>query len=99
MNRDTNVDAVLPSPERVLDLIVRAESRKKLAWTAWRVLKEAALAKRFEELPYKERKLVLKRITGILEELASRGILQRRVELQSIGYGSEIGFDYVQRRT
>jgi hypothetical protein len=36
------VDAVTPSPERVLDLIVRAENRKKLAWTAWRVLKEAA---------------------------------------------------------
>jgi hypothetical protein len=90
---------VSPSPERVLDLIVRAENRKKLAWTASRVLKEAALAKRFEELTYKERKSVLKRITGILEGLASQGILLRRAELQSIGYGNEIGFDYVRRRT
>jgi hypothetical protein len=58
-------------------------------------LKEAALWKRVEELDYEERKIVLKRVTGILGEFAFNGHLQRRSEPQSIGYGNEIGFDYV----
>jgi hypothetical protein len=66
---------------------------KKLVWTAGRVLKEAALWKRVEELDYEERKIVLKRVTGFLEDFASQGFLQRRTEPQSIGCGNEIGFD------
>jgi hypothetical protein len=99
MNRSDALDGLSLSPERVLDLVGRAEARKKLAWTAWRVLKEAALTKRFEKLSYKERKFVLKRITSILEELASQGVFQRRPTLQSIGYGTEVGFDFVRKRT
>ena len=95
MIREKIVDAVVPSPERVLDLIVRTENHKKLVWTAGRVLKEAALWKRVEDLDYDERRIVLKRVTGFLEELASQGVLQRRAEPQSIGYGNEVGFDYV----
>jgi hypothetical protein len=34
-------------------------------------------------------------MTGVLENLAARGILHRRAELQSIGFGDEIGYDYV----
>jgi len=99
MIRDKCVDAVMPPPERVLDLIVREEAHKKLVWTAGRVLKEAALWKRVEELEYDERKIVLNRVTGFLEDLASQGILRRRMEPQSIGYGDEIGFDYVSPRS
>jgi hypothetical protein len=96
--REKFVDAVVPPPEQVLDLIVREEAHKKLVWTAGRVLKEAALWKRVEELRYDERKIVLNRVTGFLEDLASQGILRRRMEPQSIGYGDEIGFDYAPAR-
>ena len=58
-------------------------------------MKEAALWRQVEELDYEERKIVLKRVTGTLERLALQGHLQRRNEPQSIGYGNEIGFDYV----
>ena len=49
-----------------------------------------------EALQYDDRKFVLKRVAGFLEDLAVRGILQRRSEPQSIGYGDEAGFDYVR---
>ena len=98
MIREKFVDAVVPPPSRILDLIVREEAHKKLVWTAGRVLKEAALWKRVEELEYDERKIVLNRVTGLLEDFASQGFLRRRAEPQSIGYGNEIGFDYVPAR-
>jgi hypothetical protein len=96
MIRDKAVDTITPTPERVLELIVSAERHRKFVWTAGRLLKEATLWRRVEELDYDERKLVVRRVADILEGLASQGILQRRHELQSIGYGSEIGFDYVR---
>jgi hypothetical protein len=77
-------------------LIVDSERHRKFVWTAGRVLKEAALWTRVEALEYDDRKFVLKRVAGFLEDLALRGILQRRNEPQSIGYGDEVGFDYVQ---
>ena len=49
-------------PEQILDLIVHTETHGKIVWTAGRVLKEATLWKRVEELDYEERKIVLKRI-------------------------------------
>jgi hypothetical protein len=93
--RERIVDAVAPSPEQVLDVIVRAEEHRKFVWTAGRVLKAANLWKRIEELDYEERKIVLKRIASFLEDLASQGVLQRRAGVQSIGYGDEVGFDYI----
>jgi hypothetical protein len=98
MIREKFVDAVVPPPERILDLIVHAEEHNKIVWTAGRVLKEASLWRRVEELDYEERKVVLKRLTGFLENFASQGLLQRRTEPQSIGYGNEIGFDYLPTR-
>jgi hypothetical protein len=90
------VNALLPSQKQVLDLIVDSERHRKFVWTPGRVLKEAALWTRVEALEYDDRKFVLKRVAGFLEDLALRGILQRRNEPQSIGYGDEVGFDYVQ---
>jgi hypothetical protein len=98
MIREKFIDAVVPPPERILDLIVRAEDHKKLVWTVGRVLKELALWKRVEELDYQERKIVLTRVAALLEDFASQGLLRRRSEPQSIGYGNEIGFDYVPAR-
>jgi hypothetical protein len=95
MIRQNLIDAVVPPPDQIFDLIVAAENHRKIVWTAGRVLKEAALWKQVEELDYAERKMVLKRVAGILEEFALRGHLQRRDEPQSIGYGNETGFDYV----
>jgi hypothetical protein len=89
------VEAAVPSPDRTFELIVRTANHRKIVWTAGRVLKEAALWRQVEELDYEERKIVLKRVTGILEEFTSQGHLQRRNQPQSIGYGSEIGFDFV----
>ena len=83
------------SVEEVLAVIVSAERHRKFVWTAGRVLRETALWTCLEGLPYAERKVVLTRITNILEDLASEGFLQRRPVPQSIGYGDETGFDYV----
>jgi hypothetical protein len=58
-------------------------------------LKEGALWSHVEHLKYRERKSVLKFVTNILDDLAAKGVLERRREPQSIGYGDEIGFDYV----
>jgi|SRR5579863_6455266 len=90
------VDALTPSPGQILDLIVSAERHRKLVWTAGRVLKEMALWTRVEQLDYEERKLVLKRVAQSLEGMVRQGILLRRQEPQSIGYGNEIGFDYAR---
>jgi len=95
MIRQAIVDAAVPTSRQILDLIIRTENHKKIVWTAGRVLRESALWKRVEELDYAERKIVLKRVTSILEEFALTGKLQRRDEPQSIGYGNEAGFDYI----
>jgi hypothetical protein len=95
MIRQNVIDAVVPSSQQIFDLIVHAENHKKIVWTAGRVLREAALWKEVEELDYEERKIVLRRVTSILEEFALKGCLLRRSEPQSIGYGNEIGFDYL----
>jgi hypothetical protein len=96
MQANDVVNALVPSPKQVLDLIVDSEQHRKFVWTAGRVLKEAALWTRVEALQYENRRFVLKRVAGFLEDLAVRGILQRRGEPQSIGYGDEAGFDYVR---
>jgi hypothetical protein len=85
--------------QQLLNLIVGAERHRKFVWTAGRVLREAALWKEVENLDYRERKAILQRLTGLLEQLADEGVLERRRELQSIGYGSEMGFDYLQNNT
>ena len=95
MIRQTLIDDVVPASQQIFDLIVHSEKHKKIVWTAGRVLREAALWKPVEELDYDERKIVLKRITDILEQFALKGRLQRRDKPQSIGYGNETGFDYV----
>ena len=69
MTRNEVVDAVLPSPKQVLDLIVASERHRKFVWTAGRVLKEGALWSRVESLGYGQRKLVLSRVTSFLEDL------------------------------
>ena len=61
-----------------------------------RILKEADMWKQVNRLEFEERKAVLKRVTGFLEVLAEQEVLQRRDELQSIGHGNEIGFDFVR---
>jgi hypothetical protein len=84
------------SSDEVLAVIADAEQHRKFVWTAGRVLREAALWTRLESLRYRERKAVLKRLATFLEDLAAdQRILQRRREVQSIGYGDEAGFDYV----
>ena len=84
------------SSEEVLTVIADAERHRKFVWTAGRVLREKALWNRVENLQYRERKAVLKRLTTFLEDLADQGILQRRSEVQSIGYGDETGFELRQ---
>jgi hypothetical protein len=85
------------SSAQVLDVIAKTERSRKFVWTAGRVVKEAALSTRLMELSFEERKAVLLRVTNFLEDLARRDVLQRRSVLQSIGFGNEIGFDYIQR--
>src|SRR5256885_17127134 len=94
MIRQNLIEDAVPSPDQIFELIVHTENHRKIVWTAGRVLKEAALWTRVEELDYEERKIVVKRGTSILEEFALQGHLQRRNEPQSIGYGREVGFYY-----
>lgn len=75
------------------------ERHRKIVWTAGRVLKEMGLWTRIGGLEYEERKLVVRRLVRCLEALETSGALRRRPEPQSIGYGDEIGFDYVERGT
>jgi hypothetical protein len=96
MQENEVVNSLLPSPRQILDLIVASERHRRFVWTAGRVLKEASLWTRVEALEYDDRKFVLKRVAGFLEDLAVRGVLQRRSEPQSIGYGDEAGFDYIR---
>ena len=95
MIRQNLIEAAVPSPDQIFDLIVQTENHRKIVWTAGRVLKEAALWRQVEELDYEERKIVLKRVTAILQEFVLQGHLRQRNEPQSIGYGNEVGFDYV----
>ena len=60
MIRQTLIDAAVPTSQQIFDLILHAENHKKIVWTAGRVLREAALWKRVEEVDYDERKIVLK---------------------------------------
>ena len=85
--------------ERVLEIIRRAERHPKYVWTAGRVLERAALWTELEQLDYRERKSVCQRVQKCLAELERDGILSRRPEIQTIGYGEEIGFDYVRDET
>jgi hypothetical protein len=85
------------SSEEVLTVIEAAERHRKFVWTAGKVLRETALWTHLEGLSYPERNAVLKGLANLLEKLAEEGILNRRPDVQSIGYGDEIGFDYVGR--
>jgi hypothetical protein len=82
--------------EEVLRIIAAAERHRKFVWTAGRVFREMALWTRLEKMSYPERKAMLRRMIGHLDVLEKQGILQRRTEMQSIGYGDETGFDYIQ---
>ena len=79
----------------VLAVIHKAECSRKYAWTAGRVLIEGGLAQLWSDADAKHKKQMLKKITGLLEVLASESILARRSELQGIGYGQEKAFDFV----
>jgi hypothetical protein len=41
------------------------------------------------------KKVILRKLTELLEELADEGVLELRTISQSIGYGEEKGFDYI----
>lgn len=98
MIRQNLIESAVPAASQVFDLIVHTEKHRKIVWTASRVLKEAALWRRVEELDYEERRIVLTRVEGILERFVLQGHLQRRDEPQSIGYGYELGFNYYSQR-
>ena len=88
----TEFPRILPD---VLSVIHEAERSRKYVWTAGRILIEAGLEEAWSNTTAKDKKQILRRITKLLEALSSNGILVRRKELQSIGYGHEKGFDYV----
>ncbi|WP_158789407.1 hypothetical protein [Granulicella sp. L46] len=86
----------LPQTAReVKTIIVKAERSRKYVWTAGRVLIEGGCAQLWKDADARDKKEMLKRITALLENLASEGILARRPLLQGIGYGQEKGFDFI----
>lgn len=93
MVRKELIDGVIPSAEKMFDVIVH--SHKNMVWSAWRLLKEAALSSSADELTYEERRFVTKRVTEFLEELASQYVLYRRAEIQGTVWGKLVGYDYV----
>ena len=96
MDADKKIDVLSPSAGQVHALIANVGKRKKLVWTAWRIVRGLGIVEQFEELGHKGRKRVLKRIERILKEMAVQGTLHRRAVLQGVGYGNEIGFDYIR---
>lgn len=80
----------------ILEIIEENERHRKYVWTVGRVLQRAALLTNFEQLNYAERKALRHRLEALLEQLAGEGVLSRRPEIQTIGFGEETGFDYVQ---
>jgi hypothetical protein len=79
----------------VLAVITAAERSRKYVWTAGRVLIETALVGNWKELDHKQRKVVLRHITKLLNGLVAKGSLVRRPDLQSIGFGREKAFDFI----
>jgi hypothetical protein len=88
---------VIESSSDVLSIIETKEHSKKFVWTAGRVLMAASLVSYWVELSPSDRKALLKRVQGLLEELETKGVLERRPIKQGIGFGDEVGFDFLHQ--
>lgn len=82
------------SEEEVLEFIKVSESKKHYIWTASRVLQMTGNIRR-EETPPDITQKNLHNIKSILLSLEESGHLQKRPQPQSIGFGDEIGFEYI----
>jgi hypothetical protein len=88
--------ATFPQTAReVLALIIAAERSRKYVWTADRVLIQGGFQGAWVKLNDNAKKVILRKLTELLEELADEGVLELRTISQSIGYGEEKGFDYI----
>ena len=87
------------SESEILDLITEKERSKKYVWTAGRVLMASGLVGDWQELDSANKKSLLKDMSKMLEKLEDKGVLLRRDIPQSIGFGNEIGFDFIPEGT
>lgn len=85
------------SSGEVLALIADAERHRKFVWTAGRVLREATLWTRLEGLPYRERKLMLTRLTTFLEDLAHGASLIAAARRRASATGTRLDLTMFRR--
>ena len=83
------------SVEDVAALITESEKHRKYVWTAGRIIMRLGVETQVRSLAVRERAAILRHLRRLLRELDARGIIQKRSEIQSIGFGDELGYDYV----
>ena len=83
------------SVDDVAALITKSEKHRKYVWTAGRIVKRLGVETDLRSLSVTERSAILRHFRRLLRELAKRGIIRKRSEIQSIGFGDELGYDYV----
>ncbi len=87
------------SAEDVVALITKSEKYRKYVWTAGRIIKRLGVETHVCSLPVAERSAILRHFRRLLRELDATGIVRKRREIQSIGFGDESGYDYVNGST
>ena len=81
--------------EHVLAVIEATERRRRVVWTAGRVLKEDGSEYRISTSSRERRRCYLRRLRTILKQLAQQGVLKRRGFQFNYGCLYEVGYDYV----
>jgi hypothetical protein len=82
--------------KQVLDVILRAEQRRRVVWTAGRILKEEGSLYRVATGSPNVRRSTLRRIRRILKELVRDGVLAERGGTQfNYGTTNEVSYDLV----
>ena len=80
----------------ILNLIKVREQSKKFVWTAGRVLMASGKVGYWRQVDSDSKKALLKDLLKKLEKLESQGLLIRRDLPQGIGFGDEIGFEFIR---
>ena len=83
------------SIDDVVALITKSEKHRKYVWTAGRIIKRLGVETHVRSLSVTESSAILRHFRGLLRELDASGVVRKRREIQSIGFGDEPGYDYV----
>ncbi len=95
----TNLSELPPksiTTERVVAIIVATEQRRRVVWTAGRILREDGSLHGVMTGEPARRRGVLRKIRGILKALAGEGVLKERGFQFNFGTTTEVGYDFVR---